>query len=689
MNEVRINVVADGAPAQQALGGIKDGLVAAEAQGKLAADTIANVGASVGAFAAQAIAAGDEILSTSQKMGVSTDALQEMRFWADQGGVSTSALERAVATLNQRVGEAAGGNAKYAKTFEDLGVEVTDAAGGIRSTEAVLGDTVTALREIDDPATRAAAAAELFGSRLGRELLPALDSSQMSMEEAAARARELGIVMDSEAVAASDQFADSLSALQQTGAGILRDFLIPLVTFIGDNVLPVLTDLAAGFHQLPGPVSAVASVVGILSVTMLILAPRVLAARSALVAFGLSAQVANRSLGVIGVVLGIGAAAMLAFGASSNEAAGANAALSDSLDAATGAVTDHTRQVVIAALEENEAARAAERLGVNMGDLADAALGNADAHDRVFAAVRAYKDGLSEAEVRNTNYWDTLQQMVEGLEEVQGELGSSQQAWQRSSEATESATSAIQAHLVSLEEMTSFLKAETDPVLAFARAQRRVADAQREATAAAEEFGAGSAEHETALLDQAAAELELANATADVTGNFREVRPVLEQMVRDGLLSRNAFRALARAARDAERQLEDLDGTRARTYQEHTVTLTTVNQQITQSFGPNAPQAGRAHGGIVGQAAGGGPRSNMVLVGEQGPEIVHLPPGSDVETAGATQAMLAGAGAGVVEVRFISDGNTSDRAGSFIKYVVENALRVDGAFRESVREALR
>lgn len=50
-----------------------------------------------------------------------------------------------------------------------------------------------------------------------------------------------------------------------------------------------------------------------------------------------------------------------------------------------------------------------------------------------------------------------------------------------------------------------------------------------------------------------------------------------------------------------------------------------------------------ATGGIVG-AAGGGPRSNMTLVGEQGPELVRLPFGSTVIPNGQTESMMAGGG---------------------------------------------
>jgi hypothetical protein len=48
----------------------------------------------------------------------------------------------------------------------------------------------------------------------------------------------------------------------------------------------------------------------------------------------------------------------------------------------------------------------------------------------------------------------------------------------------------------------------------------------------------------------------------------------------------------------------------------------------------------RASGGFVGAAAGGGPRSNRVMVGEQGPEIVDLPPGSRVRSNPDTRRIM-------------------------------------------------
>lgn len=55
---------------------------------------------------------------------------------------------------------------------------------------------------------------------------------------------------------------------------------------------------------------------------------------------------------------------------------------------------------------------------------------------------------------------------------------------------------------------------------------------------------------------------------------------------------------------------------------------------------------GFAHGGIIGHAAEGGPRSNTTLVGENGPEFVDLAPGSRVRSNPDSRRLASGGGGG-------------------------------------------
>lgn len=90
---------------------------------------------------------------------------------------------------------------------------------------------------------------------------------------------------------------------------------------------------------------------------------------------------------------------------------------------------------------------------------------------------------------------------------------------------------------------------------------------------------------------------------------------------------------------------------------------TAVYNTIGRPASGEGGQSKFAHGGIIG-AAGGGPRSRMTLVGEQGPEILDLAPGSRVRSNPDTKRMLAGghastaAGGQPLQVNLIVDGKT-------------------------------
>lgn len=99
--------------------------------------------------------------------------------------------------------------------------------------------------------------------------------------------------------------------------------------------------------------------------------------------------------------------------------------------------------------------------------------------------------------------------------------------------------------------------------------------------------------------------------------------------------------------------------------------LATLNRL---SKGVTVPVTGRvgaglglAHGGVVGSvghAAAGGPRSNAVLVGEYGPEIIEAAPGSRVHSNADSMRMMAGSGGGapmVVEFHFPPGGSTIEQ----------------------------
>ncbi len=93
-------------------------------------------------------------------------------------------------------------------------------------------------------------------------------------------------------------------------------------------------------------------------------------------------------------------------------------------------------------------------------------------------------------------------------------------------------------------------------------------------------------------------------------------------------------------------------------------------------------RGGYAHGGIVG-AATGGIHGGLRLVGEQGPELVSMAPGSRVTPAGATKNMLQGAGQNARQVIELTVHAVLE--GYVLKDFIKKTVTIDGS--GSVQEA--
>lgn len=95
---------------------------------------------------------------------------------------------------------------------------------------------------------------------------------------------------------------------------------------------------------------------------------------------------------------------------------------------------------------------------------------------------------------------------------------------------------------------------------------------------------------------------------------------------------------LKRKVASARGELNALNGKTAHTY--------VITHMQARKEGAHGTQLGYAHGGVVGRAATGGVRSNMTLVGEQGPELIDLAPGSHVKSNSDSRRLMAAGGGG-------------------------------------------
>ena len=187
-----------------ALAGI--GATATAAMGAVAAA----LGASVVSFAD----AGSQMADMSARTGVSAEALGALSYAAKQSGTSIEEVEGALRKMQKGIAEATSGSKSAIDNFAAIGISMDQLAG--KSPDQQFALISAAIADIEDPTMRAGAAMNVLG-KSATSILPLITSDVQGLVD---RARELGIVLSEEDVAAADALGDTLDTLKDTIGGL-------------------------------------------------------------------------------------------------------------------------------------------------------------------------------------------------------------------------------------------------------------------------------------------------------------------------------------------------------------------------------------------------------------------------------------------------------------------------------------
>lgn len=185
-------------------------------------------GAGFGLAVKSALDFADGIDKVSEKLGISTDFLQESRFAADQSGVAITTLEMAMQRFARRSAEAAVGTGEAQDAIAQLGISLKDTNGNLRTSEALFRDAMAALGEVDDPAERLRLAFKLFDSE-GAVLVNMAGNFDKLAKAAKGAGQVLGADTIKRAVDAKDELSKLTNEIKILGTEALVD-LAPLLT---------------------------------------------------------------------------------------------------------------------------------------------------------------------------------------------------------------------------------------------------------------------------------------------------------------------------------------------------------------------------------------------------------------------------------------------------------------------------
>lgn len=163
------------------------------------------------------------ISDLATKTNLTTNTIQSLRLAATLSGQSFESVSETAVIFQRRIQEAREGNDKLAASFQALGVNL---AGPV---DEAFRTTLEKLSRAEDGAAKTALTVELFG-RSGSQLLPIMSQLGGEFENLEKRAREMGIVLDEEAIKKADEFGDQIDILKLQLGAIANDigaFFIP------------------------------------------------------------------------------------------------------------------------------------------------------------------------------------------------------------------------------------------------------------------------------------------------------------------------------------------------------------------------------------------------------------------------------------------------------------------------------
>lgn len=185
--------------------------------------------------------AGDKAAKLSRALGLTAQGYQALGFAAGIGGLKQQEFNVGIQRFSRSLTEAKRGMETYVRPFTALGISAKKLADQNLSAEETFLKVADALGKMPDGFEKTATAQELFG-RSGAKLIPLFSSGAAGIRELMAEAHALGIVMDEELLADSEEFQDAMLRAKSVIIGIRNT--------IGAKLIPMINKLLTYFKKI-------------------------------------------------------------------------------------------------------------------------------------------------------------------------------------------------------------------------------------------------------------------------------------------------------------------------------------------------------------------------------------------------------------------------------------------------------
>lgn len=180
-----------------------------------------------------------DLEDAAQKAGASAENMARLKFAAEVVGVEFETLQGGILRLNRAIVASDTATSGAGETLRRLGItSKTDTVEALK----IVADE---FQRLPDGAQKASLAVEIFGKQ-GTALIPLLNEGSAGIAELAAEAERLGVVIDTQTVAAAGRLGDDLARLQKVKEGVTLQITAGMVPALSAMADALIRSLAAG-----------------------------------------------------------------------------------------------------------------------------------------------------------------------------------------------------------------------------------------------------------------------------------------------------------------------------------------------------------------------------------------------------------------------------------------------------------
>mgnify|MGYP002523984526 FL=1 len=217
--------------------------------------SVAAAGAITGiaALGVKTASTGAELDDLSQRLGISAEKVQELKYVAAQAGVDWEVFNKGIIKARAALLDLSSGISNNAtKAVQSLGISLEN----FSSQEEMIDGVMTALAGVKDKTLQAAYANEIFGDKIANEMLPYLNAGAEEIQKFKSEFEGMSYLTN-EQVKSLATLDDTIYLLKQSLSNVVLQIgasLSPLIQslteYVNANVIPMLQRLADWFNNL-------------------------------------------------------------------------------------------------------------------------------------------------------------------------------------------------------------------------------------------------------------------------------------------------------------------------------------------------------------------------------------------------------------------------------------------------------